>query len=151
MLNQCGTTIPPSPELLNPMTYHSKLPYPLPRDPKSPTNPNDHFLSCDPNKFTNPDDHLLSHDPKHSTNSDVLNPTLTEVPISIISSDVLPQPGTWKRFQKSSRSLASPHGIKLQTKRSSNSLSDPIKLPCKRRLVSQKDNGNTKSLAEAGQ
>ena len=96
--NQCGTTIPPFPELLNPMTYHSKLPYPLPHDPKSPTNPNVIFLSCDPKKSTNPDDHLLSHDRKHSTNSDVLNPTLTEVPISIISNDVLPQLGTWKRF-----------------------------------------------------
>ena len=158
------------------MTYHSQIPYLLPydhllsrypntstnpndhlisRDPKNSINPDDHsqipyLLSRDPNTSTNPNDHLISRDPKNSTNPDDLNPTLTDVPISVISGDVLPQPGTWKRIQNSSRSLASPQGIKLQTKRSSSTLSDPIELPCKHRLVSQKDNGNTKLLAKAG-
>ena len=141
--NHCGTTILPSPESLNPMTYHSQIPYLLPydhllsrdpntstnpndhlisrdpknsinpddhsqipyllsRDLKSSTNPDDHLLSCDPNTSTNPNDHLISRDPKNSTNPDDLNPTLTDVPISVISGDVLPRPGTWKRIQNSS-------------------------------------------------
>ena len=41
--------------------------------------------------------------------------------------------------------------LKLRTKRSSNSLSDPIELPRKRRSVSQQDNDNIELLAEAGQ
>ena len=151
MSNQCGSLTLSPPEFLNPTTYHSKLSYPLPRDLINPINPVDPSTSRDHIKFTTIDGHLPSHDPKHSTNPDDLNPTLTDVPISIISGDALPQSGTWKRFQRSAQNLTPPQGIKLHTKRSSNFLSDPIELPCKRRLVSQKDNGNIELLAEAGQ
>ena len=79
--NQCGTTILPSPESLNPMAYHSQIPYLLPydhllsRDPNTSTNPNDHLISRDPKNSVNPDDHsqipyLLSRDLKSSTNPD---------------------------------------------------------------------------------
>ena len=136
MSNQCGSSTLSPLEFLNPTTYHSKLSYPLPRDLINPTNPIDLSTSHDHIKFTNTDGHLPSYDPKHSTNPDDLNPTLTDVPISIISGDALPQSGTWKIFQRSARSLTLPQGIKLHTKRSSNFLSDPIELPCKRRLVS---------------
>ena len=109
------------------------------------------FISRDHIKFTTTNGHLPPHDSKHSTNPDDLNPTLTDVPISIISAVALPQPGSWKRVQRPARSLTPQQGIKLRTKRSSNFLSDPIELPYKRRLVSQKDNDKIALLAEAGQ
>ena len=109
------------------------------------------FISRDHIKFTTTNGHLPPHDSKHSTNPEDFNPTLTDVPISIISGDALPQPRSWKRVQRPARSLTPQQGIKLRTKKSSNFLGDPIELPCKRCLVSQKDNDNIELLAEAGQ
>lgn len=108
MSNQYDTTILPFPESLNTTKYHSPLPHLSLCDPKTSTNPDDHLRSRDPKKHIKPVDNLLSRDPINFINPDTFNPILTEVPISIISDDVLPQPGMWKRFQKSSQSLASP-------------------------------------------
>nr|POE54272.1 putative ribonuclease h protein [Quercus suber] len=113
--NQCGTKILPSPESLNTTKYHSPLPHLSSRDHKTSTKPDDHLLSRDPKKSIKPDEHLLSCDPINPINPDDFNPTLTEVPILVISDDVLPQPGTWKRFQNSSRSLASPQAQKIRS------------------------------------
>ena len=149
--NQCGSSTLTHPEPLNPTTYHSKISSPIPRDLMNPSNPIDPFISRDHINLTTTEGHLPPYDSKHSTNPEDFNPTLTDVPISIISGDALPQPGSWKRVQRPARSLTPQQGIKLRTKRSSNFLSDPIELPYKRRLVSQKDNDKIALLAEAGQ
>ena len=149
--NQCGSSTLTHPEPLNPTTYHSKISSPIPRDLMNPSNPIDPFISRDHINLTTTEGHLPPYDSKHSTNPEDFNPTLTDVPISIISGDALPQPGSWKRVQRPARSLTPQQGIKLRTKRSSNFLSDPIELPRKRRSVSQQDNDNIELLAEAGQ
>ena len=149
--NQRGSSTLTHPESLNPTTYPFKTSSLIPHDPINPSNPIDSFISRDHLNLTTTEGHLSPHDSQHSTNPVTFNPTLTDVPISIISVVALPQPGSWKRVQRPTRILPPQQGIKLRTKRSSNFLSDPTELPRKRRSVSQKDNDNIELLAEADQ
>ena len=149
--NQRGSSTLTHLESLNPTTYPFKASSLIPRDLMNPSNPIDSFISRDHLNLTTTEGHLSPHDSQHSSNPVTFNPTLTDVPISIISAVALPQPGSWKRVQRPTRSLPPQQGINLRTKRSSNFLSDPIELPHKRRSVSQKDNDNIELLAEAGQ